>query len=195
MGFRRSLAVLGGAVTVTVTAFGAAAWACVPVAVFTATPTEVQAGQSLTLSGKFFNANNVVVRFNALDGPVLATLTPPKASGAPLTGSVTIPADTKPGRYVLIATQEPEAGRRPSFGVPARAMITVAGAGGAPVVGAPLGSAETGRPVSLVRDDSVGLGTLALVGVGVAGMAMFAAGMSAYFTGRRRDVPEAVRAG
>lgn len=190
MRIARWLGVWVSAVVGALLAFTALAWACVPVALFNASPNEVRPGQEVTLTGKFFNANPVTIHFDSLDGPVLATLTPPRESGALLQGTVLIPEDTKPGSYVLIATQEPQEGRRPSFGVPARTLVQVVGEGGQPVLGAPVGTVESGRPATLLRQDGVSAASLALVAVGVAGVGMFAAGVIAFATGRSRRQPE-----
>ncbi|MGH9266669.1 MAG: hypothetical protein ACRD0D_00655, partial [Acidimicrobiales bacterium] len=88
---------------------GAVAWACVPLATFNLTPGQARAGETVTLSGGPYNDNPVVVRFGALDGPVLGTFTP---QGGRIDGAtVTIPAATPAGDHVLVATQDAAAGR------------------------------------------------------------------------------------
>lgn len=172
-------------------AFAAAAWACIPVATLTATPALVKPGETVTVTGSFYGKKSpVLLRFGALDGPVVATVTPDKSSGI-ISAAFAVPADTKPGSYVIVATQEAVRGET-TWGVPSRALVTVAGDGGAPVLGPQLGSVETGRPAGLVTGESVGTGELVLVGLGVAGVAMFLAGTAAMLSGRRRAVPVSV---
>ncbi len=183
---------VGLAVTVGLVAVAAVAWACIPVATLEASPTEVKPGQQVTVTGAQYGEKSpVVIRFNALDGPVLASLTP--AKDGLVNGTVTIPADARPGNYVLVATQEAVRGET-TWGVPSRALVRVVGDGGAPVLGTAVSAPETGRPAGLDRgDSSVGTGALVLTGIGVAGVAMFLAGMAALMTGRRRGAAEVAR--
>lgn len=193
----RRWAVPGAATAAGVMLAGATAWACVAGPTLNLSPATLKAGQETTLSGFAYNGElPIVVRFNALDGPVLGTFQPTEGRfGDPelLTGKVTIPADTKPGSYVLIATQTTRDGSLAQ--VPVRALVTVTGPTGAPVLGAPVSPVETGRPVGPVRQDSsVTMGALLLVGLGTAGVAMFVAGMAAFLPTRRRAEPEVARA-
>ena len=80
---------------------------------------------------------------------------------------------------------------------PIRAVMNVTGdAGTNPVLGAAPASADNSvRADGLARsDDSISMGTLALVALGVGGVGMFLAGMAALFAGRRSTAPEAARA-
>lgn len=195
MGQRRSrlgvgLVAAGGAFLVP----AALAWACIPVATLNLSPVQARPGQEVIVAGGPFGSSSfpkphspVVLHFNAIDGPVLATINP--AKDGRISGTFIVPADTKPGNYVVVATQQAQEGDT-TWGVPARALVQVVGEGGAPVVGAPLVAPLEERPAGLVQDDSVGLGTLVLIAVGVGGVAMFAAGMVALVSGRRRS-PEA----
>jgi hypothetical protein len=198
----RRFGVLGFGAALAAVAAAGAAWACVPVATLNVSPAQVKPGEEVALTGNFYNNKNpVLIRFNALDGPVLTTITPTDSAGQPgtddsrlINAKVTIPADVRPGNYVLVATQEPVLGRN-TWGVPSRALVTVVGDGGAPVVAAPLTPIEDSRPAGLERGGSVGAGALVLVALGVAGVAMFLAGTAAMFAGRRREVPEVARSG
>lgn len=194
----RSLAGAALAITIAGITAGAVAWACVPVATLNVSPGQARAGQEVTLTGNFYNSKPVVVRFNALDGPVVGTIQPipqPGGTSSVLNGRVAIPADAKPGNYTLIAFQEADVGRT-TWGIPSRVLVTVVGDGGAPVSVAPMASnADTARPAGLAQGDEVSSGELALVGLGVAGAAMFVAGMAAFFAGRRRPAAEAVPSG
>jgi hypothetical protein len=159
----------------------AAAWACVPVATLNVNPTQVTAGQEVTVTGgSYNNAKPVVMRWGGLDGPVLAELT---TSGGRINGTVTVPADARPGNYVLLATQETAPGAT-TWGVPARVLISVTG-DTAPLLGAPVGSQAADRPEGLFENDGVSGGSLLLAGLGAAGVAMFLAGMAALLSSRR----------
>ena len=172
----------------------AAAWACVSGPVVSLSTINAKAGQEIGVTGTGFRANDqLLVRFNALDGPVLATVGPP-VTGGTLDTKVTIPAGTKPGSYVLVITQQNAAGQMSL--APVRAALSVVGDAGAnPVLGAQ-GSAvdNTQRAVGLAKSDqTVSGGTLALVALGVGGIGMFLAGMAALFAGRRSSAAEAAR--
>lgn len=166
----------------------AGAWACVSGPAVLLSSSTVKAGESVQIAGSNFRQKeSVVVRFNALDGPVLADL------GAPVeqrvTGSVTIPPGTAAGNYVLVFMQTAADGTPTQ--VPARTLVTVPGESGAsPVVGAQVGAASGDRLESLARsENSVGGGVLALAGVGVAGVALFLGGIALFVTGRKSPAP------
>jgi hypothetical protein len=149
-------------------------------------------GQDIQVTGTNFSKNDpVTVRWNALDGPILATFAPP--TGGAISGTVTVPADAKAGSYVLILSQSSPNGQLSQL--PVRALLTVTPDGGAtPVVGAPVATQQTGRAAGLVTSDNhISGATLALIGLGVAGVGMFVAGMAALFAGRRGRAPEAAR--
>jgi hypothetical protein len=173
----------------------AAAFACVSGPVVNLSTINAKAGQEVGITGTGFQTgNNAVVRFNALDGPVLTTVNAPIASGN-LDAKFTVPEGTKPGSYVVIVTQNNAAGQMTN--APVRAVFNVVGDSGTnPVVGAaPASSDNTLRANGLARtDNSVSGGTLALVALGVGGVGMFLAGMAALFAGRRSSAPEAARA-
>jgi hypothetical protein len=194
---RRWGAVAAGTVMFGVVVASAAAWACIAGPTLIVNPTQAKPGQEVALSGFSYNGElPIVVRFNALDGPVLGTFKPAEGrfgDNEALVGKVTIPADAKPGNYVLVATQSGADGSLAQ--VPVRALVTVTSVGGAPVLGAPLAQPEVGRPVGpALTKSSVGTGALVLVGLGAAGVAMLVAGLAALFSGRGRDLPEAARA-
>jgi hypothetical protein len=173
----------------------AAAFACVSGPVVNLSTINAKVGQDVAITGTGFQAgNNAVVRFNALDGPVLTTVNAPIAGGN-LAATFTVPDGTKPGSYVIIVTQNNAAGQLTN--APVRAVFNVIGDGGTqPVLGAPAASADnTLRANGLARtDNSVSGGTLALVALGVGGVGMFLAGMAALFAGRRGSSPEAAKA-
>ncbi len=173
----------------------AAAWACVSGPVVNLSTINAKAGQEVGVTGTGFQAaNRAEVRFNALDGPVLATVDAPITGGL-LDTKFTVPEGTKPGNYVIMVTQTNAAGQLSLS--PVRAVLSVTGeAGTQPVVGAAAASTDTAaRATSLARtDDSISMGTLALVALGVGGVGMFLAGMAALFAGRRGSAPEAAKA-
>jgi len=174
----------------------AAAWACIAGPTLIVTPGQARSGQEVVVSGLSYNSSlPIVVRFNALDGPVLGTFTPSAGrfgDDEALAGKVTIPADTKPGSYVLVAMQSRPDGSLAQ--VPVRALVTVTAPGGAPALGALIAPPETGRPVGpAVTRSSVGTGALVLVGLGAAGVAMFLAGIAVLVPSRRRPAPEVAR--
>ena len=172
---------------------GAAAWACVSGPAINLSTVNAKPGQEVTINGtNFSKPDPVQVRWNALDGPILATFAPPQ-SGA-VTGTITVPADAKAGNYVLILSQTSADGKLSQQ--PIRALLTVTPDGGAtPVVGGAVAQPDTARATGLVTDDnSISGTTLALIGLGVAGVGMFVAGMAALFAGHRGRAPEVARA-
>ena len=147
---------------------------------------EVRPGGVVAVSGYSYT-QPVSIRFNALDGSVLATLAPD--SNNDIKGEVTIPAETKPGSYVLFAVQGPP--EKPTR-LPARARISVAGDGGGPVLGAPTETIEA-RADDLLRTQRPSTGSLILIGLGAAGVALFLAG-GALLLGASRRPPAAAAA-
>ena len=173
----------------------AAAFACVSGPVVNLSTISAKPGQEVGITGTGFQTTNpAVIRWNALDGPVLATV-PAPITGGNLSSTFTVPPGTQPGSYVVVVSQTKADGSLSLS--PIRAVMSVTGeAGTAPVVGAPAAAADpTPRADALARsDESVSTGTLALVALGVGGVGMFLAGMAALFAGRRGSAPEAARA-
>ena len=188
---------LGGMATAAAGVFmAAAAFACVSGPVVNLSNINAKAGQEVTLTGTGFRTatDQVVVRWNALDGPVIATQAPP-LTGGNVSLNFTVPQGTTPGSYVVIVSQTKADGSLSLS--PIRAVMNVTGeAGTSPVVGAAPASADNSvRADGLARsDDSISMGTLALVALGVGGVGMFLAGMAALFAGRRSPAPEAAKA-
>jgi len=174
----------------------AAAFACVSGPVVNLSTINAKAGQEVGITGTGFRTttDQVVVRWNALDGPIVATVAPP-ITGGNLDAKFTVPEGTKPGSYVVIVSQTKADGSLSLS--PIRAVMNVTGeAGTSPVVGAAPASADNSvRADGLARsDDSISMGTLALVALGVGGVGMFLAGMAALFAGRKSSAPEAAKA-
>ena len=179
----RRVGVVGlGAGVAAVVLAAAAAWACVPVATLNLSKSQAQAGQDIGVSGNSYNGTKpAVVHFNAIDGPVLGSFVP---NGGRIDGTITVPPGTAPGNYLIVVTQEFTQGVQ-TWGVPARALLSVVGPNGAPVVGASVGSTVEGRPVGLETTSSPSGGSLLLAAVGAAGVALFLAGLAAATAGRR----------
>lgn len=127
--------ILGAAFSLLV---AAGAWACTNLASLNIARATVLPGETVTITGSSFKAleegvTPVAIRWNALDGEILAEVEP-DSSGA-ISASVAVPSDVPVGQYVLVATQmsgEPghglEAGAEdlaPIFGTPARAPLMV----------------------------------------------------------------------
>ena len=186
---RGVLGVLSAAVTAITVVPTSPAWAP-HVAQLQVTPTQVRPGEQVSVFGPrgYGRTNPVEIRWDSETGPVLGTFQPDQqrfAQWGP--GTVTIPADATAGRHVLFATQElpdADAGIR---GIPARTVIEVLGPASIPVVGAPLSPPVGARAerVEVTDDDGVPAAAVLLVGLGVAGVAMFAAGTASAVARRR----------
>jgi hypothetical protein len=154
------------------------------------TPTQVRPGEQVSVFGPrgYGRTSPVQIRWGSETGPVLGSFQPDQqrfAQWGP--GTVTIPADATAGRHVLVATQElpdADAGIR---GIPARTIVEVVGPAGTPVLGAPLAPpvGERVERVEVTNDGGVPVGGMLLVGLGVAGVAMFVAGTAGAATRRR----------
>lgn len=145
-------------------------------------PQQATSGQEVTVSG-FSYTKTAVVRFGALDGPVLARLEP--TSNNDIRGVVRIPPEAPPGRHVLFAMHENDNGKPTRF--PGRAAIIVSGPGGPPLGFGDEAKPES-RPIGVLEQDSASLGTLLFVAVGTAGGASLAAGLFLIVFMRRRSV-------
>ena len=196
---RRWLATLAGAAGAAgVLLPASAAWAP-HVAQLKVTPTEFKAGDTVGVFGPngYGSTNPVEIRWNAVDGPVLGSF---KTTGGGFAtwgpGLVTIPADAKPGISTLWATQKLEESEKLIRGMPTKTLVTVLNADGSrPALGADLRPQTEVRPTDLVEDEAVGSGALVLVGLGVAGVAMFVAGAAALMSSRRCSASGAQTAG
>ncbi len=184
---RSCLAAGGAAALVLVSA--TAAWAP-HVAQLQVTPAQAQPGQEVSVYGPrgYGPTNPVEVRWGSPTGPVLGTFQPNTESYAQWgPGTVTIPADAKPGIHTLWATQKLEESEKLIRGMPTKTLVTVLNPdGSSPVLGQDLTPQLEQRPTELIEDKPVGTGALVLVGLGVAGIAMFIAGADALMSSRRR---------
>ena len=189
---RRWLAAVAGA--------AAAAGALLPVSTAWAphvaqlqvTPTTFKPGDTVTVFGPrgYGQTNPVEIRWDSVDGPVLGSFKTVETGFAMWgPGTVTIPADAKPGVHTMWATQKLEESEKLIRGMPAKTLVQVLNPdGSAPALGVDLTPQLEQRPTDLVEDESVGTGALVLAGLGVAGVAMFAAGAAALMSSRRRTV-------
>ena len=130
-------------------------------------PATVAAGGEVTVFGPpGWAPVPVSIRWNSLDGQVLATFpTTPGGNASFGPGTVKVP-DVPPGVYDLVGTQEPPESQTALRGVPARARVVVTGPGGTQ----PPPAAET-QPLSalrtLKRSGGPSTANLVLLGVGV----------------------------
>lgn len=143
-------------------------------------PRQATSGQEVTVAG-FSYTKTAVVRFGALDGPVLARLEP--TSNNDIRGVVRIPPDAQPGRHILYAMHEDDKGKPTRF--PGRAAIIVSGPGGPPLGVNDELNFES-RPIGVLERDSVSQANLLLAAVGAAGAASLVAGVALVLSARRR---------
>ncbi|MCA1691999.1 MAG: hypothetical protein LC733_07320 [Actinobacteria bacterium] len=159
-------------------------------------PSRMRAGEEVSVVGTrgYGFTNPVEVHFNSPDGPVLGSFQPTNEAYAPWgPGTVRIPENTAPGTYYLWATQVLAPTEGHIRGVPARAAIEVVGAGGSPIVGAPVEQAGDPGVANLAREDSPSFGSFVLVGLGAAGLAALVAGVAAVMSTRREPGARAER--
>jgi hypothetical protein len=160
------------------------AWACVSGPVVNLSTVQAKPGEQVTVTGTGFRqADPVHIRWNALDGPIVAQMARPE--NQLVNATFAVPPGTAPGNYVVIVTQAKPDGQLSQS--PIRAVLTVVGPSGqSPVVGADPSAADVDRLPDLVRaDEGVSSGTLMLVALGVAGLGMFSAGIAALIASRR----------
>lgn len=199
---RRGLVALFG-IAAAVTLQAATSWGCASLAAVDVTPQVVRPGQEVAWKGNFFIKDEPVqLLWNALDGPVLSTATPPSADNGLhgnwrfVEGTFTVPADAKPGTYVVIATQKAVKGSA-TWGVPARGLVQVSD--GLPVLGPPVGNPAAPRPTDLLTGDSLDGGTFVLIAAGAGGVALLLAGIGVLAAASRtrdaRPEPQPVRSG
>ncbi len=181
-GSRRSWIVgMMAAVLVVITPVGFS-WACVGLVSLTTDSPTVQPGGTVLVTGKEFASGSPVhIHLDSLTGSVLATAPPPTSTmTSEFTIPVTIPANLRDGRHVLVATQNHHG---MNGGIPARAVIYVGTAQPAP-------AAPPERPAAVVTESGLGTDTLALISLAVAAGALFLAGV-VLMTIRRGGVSEA----
>ena len=154
------------------------------------TPTQARPGQDVSVYGPrgYGPTHPVEVRWGSPTGPVLGTFQPNTESYAQWgPGTIKIPADAKPGTYQLFATQNLTPGETYIRGVPSQATIQVVSeTGAAPVLTeAPAVPPQEQPTVGLEEEESTSTGSLILLGLGVAGAALFLGGTVAILISRR----------
>ena len=171
-----------------VTVGGVAAFACTNVATLDTSATSGAPGTAVTMSGFSFAApeegappSPVVVRWNGLEGPVLGEFAP-DARGL-VSGTFAVP-NTEPGHYVVVATQVDDKGE-PQFGTPARVPFEIVGPDGR--------RTEVPTRQAAAPDAGSGGSSAPVVGLGVAAVVVFGAGLIAFQRERRRSAPTGSR--
>lgn len=193
----KRLSVASAGVVAVMLAAAATAWACTNLATLNLSRSAVTPGESIEVTGSSFRTaerggQDVFMRWNGLDGEVLAQMTP-DASGQ-VVATVSVPGDALPGYYTMVATQDvagqdgdvAAGGASPAFGTPARASLQV----GQPAV-AP--DAAVANPP--VASDAVSPTLLLLTAVlAVAGLGLFAGGFGLFLReARSNKVPQVAR--
>ena len=148
-------------------AFASIAWAQGSVATLTLDKTVAAPGQAVTATGTNYStaagAGSVSIRLSTRGGKILATAAPD--SSTRITSTFPVPASTRPGWYLVLATQSTTAGH-PQQGTPGRTVLRVQGgaaAAGSAAVPPPGASKPAGPDGGLLALLAVGL--LALGGV------------------------------
>lgn len=192
---RKRLPLVGaGGAVVALVVTAATAWACTNLASLNISSTSGRPGTTLDISGTAYatkGGSDVVVRWDSLNGPVLTTVKP-DAAGT-IHGSVTVPADARPGPHILLAMQDYTDSKgvtTAAYGTPARASFTV----GATPTATPQPEAAVTSAGSAEPSGTSG-GAIALtIALGVGGLALFGAGLAMLARQtRRRSVPAPIQ--
>ena len=129
---KRLLTFGGMAVLAVPLSTAAIAYACTSIATVATSAPSALAGANVVVSGKGFtphdagdtNSEPAKIRFDDIDGPVVATANPsPAADGGKFSISISVPG-LAAGDHVLVVTQNGSDGR-PAYGTPARSVLTV----------------------------------------------------------------------
>ena len=197
---RRLLWVAAGTTAVTVLAVTAVtAFACVPIAILRLSadqlavnqlvpvPQVAPGGQVSAYIHEISGSSNPPVTFHwdAVDGPVLATVQPSDDTPG-VKATLTVPQSATPGAHLIIATEPavPAAakGENPTWGMPVRAAVFVTGGSGS----APVASTVAPGVAGLGSDSGVSVGVLMLIAAATA-VAGIAIATAAAWTLRRRE--------
>lgn len=188
-----------GSSAAAVIALTATAYACTNLAQLNLSSPKGRPGDKITITGSSFGVicvcgpsqppTPVKIRWNGVNGEVKAEVMPDRAGA--LSATFTVP-DTKPGYYVIVATQRDDVYHIDNAGTPARATFEVLGANGESVVGSdPLTSADLGT------DPTTSSGLVALtIGLGALSLALFTGGSIAVLrqvSARKRQVAARVK--
>lgn len=145
------LVVMAAAVAAVLAVTGAVASACTAMATLEFDQAAPGPGDEVSGSGKGFQASHgqtqtqdVVLRFDARDGPELAQVT--AGADGTIDFSFEVPDDAAPGHHVIVATQRDAEGT-PVYGTPARQSLEVAGSASSASASAPVvpAAADGGR--------------------------------------------------
>lgn len=147
----------------------AVAYACVAVMAIKTDVSSVEPGGTVNVFGADFAMDEPVeLRLDAPDGPLLATVPPPKSTmTSKFNVKVTIPADTEPGEHLILANQTYH---HMNSGAPARAAIFV---GTEP----PAAAVPAARAASVEMGPGSSLPVLMLVGLAAAAAALLLAAL------------------
>ncbi len=191
----RRILLVGMTLSAVLLAAGATAWACTNLATMNLSANQVQAGDSVHITGSSYKlpetgGQEIVVRWDSLDGEVLATTMADTTGNIDVT--ITVPTDAEPGNHVLVATQDVERDNGElvaAHGTPTRASLTV-GQPAADVVRPPAAQIPTAAAVAGPNSGLIVLGGL----LGLAGIGLFAAGATLFVreAQQQRPVPAPV---
>jgi hypothetical protein len=159
-------------------AIASVAWACGILATLSINTKVAAPGQTITVTGKNYGtaasgASAVSFRLKSRNGTVL-TQVPAPAGTDKISATFAIPANTSPGWYVLLATQNSASGV-PKTGTPGRTTVRIQGAAQSSVVGAPWGSPNPSGP-SAQAQQAGGGSLLAILFAGALSLSMLAGG-------------------
>jgi len=166
-----------GIVTALTMLAGASAFACTNLAVLNLSSNAGKAGDVVTVTGSSYRmpanvTTGVQLRWNALDGPILAEATPDKVGN--ISASITIP-QAPPDNYVIIAILRDSKGADTS-GTPSRAQFQIQGGAG---TGTPQPVLAQQLPVSNASSSGSTGPLVLLLGLGVVGLLLFGGGLAA----------------
>ena len=196
---RRRVSGFFGVAGAAVMALGIAAYACTNLATLNLSSAAGRPGDTITVTGSSFSTvcicgpqlppTPVKIRWHGVEGAVMAEVMPEKSGS--LSASFKVP-ETKPGYYVIAATQHDPTFDIHVAGTPALASFEVLGPNGQSVVGSGEAAAATAP-----ADQSASTGLLAFtIGLGVLGLALFVGGSAAVvrqMATRKTRVPAVVK--
>ena len=156
----------------------AIAYACIGVVGLSTSPSVVQPGGTVTVTGKdFVNDKPVVLHLDTVDGPVIYTV--PRSTGDVMTSNFSVtfqlPSSVSNGSHVLVATQDEH---DMNGGNPARAALYVGTTPG--------NTNPAARPATAIIDNGPGIGGLTLIALAAMGFALLLFIVFAALAGRRR---------
>jgi len=155
-------------------AVASVAWACGVLATLSSDVKVAAPGQNVTLAGKNYGtaasgASAISFRLKSRGGTVVKEIPAPTTDK--IAATFPIPADTSPGWYVVLATQNSSSGV-PKAGTPGRTTIRVQGSAQSSVAGAPWGSPSSSGPAAQAGGGSL----LAILFAGALSLTMLAGG-------------------